>query len=166
MAPEVMLDKGEYTDKVDVYSGSMVVWYACVGVPPLVALHGEVVAELAARQELRPPLLEIIAITPDLASILQQGWHQDEDVRLDSATMLRMLQDLETNMLAAKKAKRGASIYNKLTTKLRGFSGQFLDSICITREVGHGLAFLAYNPLTRWSPGSTTFPFPIRSDRK
>jgi len=126
MAPEVMQDKGEYTDKVDVYSASIVVWYAFLGVTPLVALQGEVVAELAARQQLRPPLREIIAISPDLASILEQGWHQDEDVRLDSATMLRMLQDLETNMLVAQKVKRGASIYNKLTTKLRGVSEQFL----------------------------------------
>ncbi len=124
MSPEVMLDKSKYTDKVDVYSAAMVLWYVFMGVPPQQAMNAEIVAELAARVDMRPPLQEIAAISPVLASILDQGWSGDEVARLDSAEMLSKLQDLEKNMLA-KEAKRSASIYNKLSISFRRFSEQF-----------------------------------------
>jgi hypothetical protein len=50
--PQVFLDKGEYTGKIEVYSGSMVVSYAFMGLPPLANSDGEAVTELAARQSM------------------------------------------------------------------------------------------------------------------
>jgi hypothetical protein len=41
MCPQVFSDVGDYTPRVDVYSGSLVVWYVFMGVPPLAALSGQ-----------------------------------------------------------------------------------------------------------------------------
>ena len=41
LCPQVFSDTGEYTPRVDVYSGSLVVWYVFMGVPPLAALSGQ-----------------------------------------------------------------------------------------------------------------------------
>ena len=41
MCPQVFSDVGDYTLRVDVYSGSLVVWYVFMGVPPLAALSGQ-----------------------------------------------------------------------------------------------------------------------------
>ena len=74
MAPEVMNENENYTAKVDVYSGTLVVWFIMMGDRPFKNFNGSQVAEMAARQAMRPSLSEISLKRPGLASILEEGW--------------------------------------------------------------------------------------------
>ena len=74
MAPEVMNESECYTDKVDVYSGTLVVWFIMMGQRPFENFNGHQVAEMAARQAMRPSLSVISHKCAGLASVLEEGW--------------------------------------------------------------------------------------------
>ena len=75
MAPEVMLEEECYSPKVDVYSATMVAWYMWVGQAPFRSMTGNIVAQLAARQSMRPSLVKIATKDPELAALLEHGCH-------------------------------------------------------------------------------------------
>ena len=75
MAPEVMLEEECYSPKVDVYSATMVAWYMWVGQAPFRSMTGNIVAQLAARQSMRPSLVKIASKEPELAALLEHGCH-------------------------------------------------------------------------------------------
>ena len=75
MAPEVMLEEECYSPKVDVYSATMVAWYMWVGQAPFRSMTGNIVAQLAARQSMRPSLVKIARKEPELAALLEHGCH-------------------------------------------------------------------------------------------
>lgn len=98
MAPEVLLDPAGYGAEVDIYSGAMVCYFIAAGMPPFSNLHGEQVAELAARTYLRPTPCKHLQ-NPDFWRILETAWASDPALRPDAcclgAQLGALLQDHE-----------------------------------------------------------------------
>lgn len=97
MAPEVWRGDFRYTEKVDVYSASMCAWMIAIGSVPFSNLAGDTVAELAARQHLRPGLgIDPKKSVPtEFWALIQRGWAPLPSDRPDAKTCQTELETME-----------------------------------------------------------------------
>ena len=85
MAPEVVQERCHYDGKADVYSATMVLWFWLSGEAPFNGIAGDLVALMAAGENLRPSLKNIKI--PKLADLLQRGWEAQDVVRASALDM-------------------------------------------------------------------------------
>ena len=85
MAPEVLQERCHYDGKADVYSATMVLWFWLSGEAPFNGIAGDLVALMAAGENLRPSLKNIKI--PELAELLQRGWEAQDTVRASALDM-------------------------------------------------------------------------------
>mmetsp|Transcript_604 Transcript_604/g.1419 ORF Transcript_604/g.1419 Transcript_604/m.1419 type:complete len:138 (+) Transcript_604:494-907(+) len=82
MAPEVFACvKGHYTEKADIYSAAIIMWYIATGQRPL--LHGK--SDLVWR-----PALEQVEWV-ELRSVMQRAWDGEPSLRPSAPQILRQL---------------------------------------------------------------------------
>eukprot|EP00802_Teleaulax_amphioxeia_P009250 Tamp_09266.p1 GENE.Tamp_09266~~Tamp_09266.p1 ORF type:complete len:503 (+),score=58.06 Tamp_09266:207-1511(+) len=114
MAPEVMMEHAQYADKVDVFSATMVMWYMLIGEPPFTGMSGDVVALMAARENLRPSVKNIK--NAKVVQILKSGWEGDETKRATAAQLTQEIRTLRQELEEAQAKTATASARQALTS--------------------------------------------------
>ena len=102
MAPEVFENQTPYYNSaVDIYSAAMSMWVLFKGERPFNNLDGLTVAQLAARQNLRPPLRTTRsttlgnkkAIPSSVSQLLEGAWHSNPAERPCASDMIAVLEE-------------------------------------------------------------------------
>ena len=102
MSPEVFEDQTPYYNSaVDIYSAAMSMWVLFKGERPFNNLDGLTVAQLAARQNLRPPLRTTrsttlgnkTAIPSSVSQLLEGAWHSNPAERPCASDMIAVLEE-------------------------------------------------------------------------
>ena len=139
MAPEVWRGDSRYTEKVDVYSASMCAWMIAMGSVPFSNLAGDTVAELAARQHLRPGLgIDHKKSAPtEFWALIQRGWAPLPSDRPDAKTCQKELETIEVLLQKVSASERSLGPIRRLKrlvkqgsfggTRSKGGSGHTLS---------------------------------------
>jgi len=94
MAPEIVLKPNEgYGAEVDVYSAALCSWFIAAGSAPFSNLHGEQVAELAARTRLRPLPCKGLKCAA-FWRLVERAWNHDPVQRPQARVIEASLQEL------------------------------------------------------------------------
>jgi len=82
MAPEVFsCNKGHYTEKADIYSAAIIMWFVATGQRPLI--HGK--QDLVWRPELAP------VEWPELRDVMGKAWAGDPNLRPSASEVVKMM---------------------------------------------------------------------------
>jgi len=95
MAPEVFRHE-QYTETVDVYSFSMILYYLLDGKPPWPFLNGLVAVRKAANDGERPPIPR--NWDHRLQSLLQECWSENPAARPPFRQILKVVNDYATDV--------------------------------------------------------------------
>jgi len=109
MAPEVVRYE-QYTDRVDIYSFALIMWFMYTGCQPFVAVFGQD-AELVLKAYLRrePPRPDISKFPPAFGKFVQECWREDIKTRPSSYDCCQSLPDLHKEA-ANKKSSFGGFV--------------------------------------------------------
>jgi len=107
MAPEVFR-KEHYDAKIDVYSGSMVVYVMLFGKLPFADMSGEAVAKIVARVSLQPDFFS--CKNKDLARLLMKACDMDPNRRPHAHEMDVEIKTLHDDLLSRKKEKISSKV--------------------------------------------------------
>jgi serine/threonine protein kinase len=102
MAPEVFRE-GHYDAKIDVYSGTMVVFMMLFGKLPFSEIEGKTVVELVVRVNLRPDLSS--CKNKELAGLLMRAWDMNPNLRPHAHEMVAELKTIQDDLVLRKKEK-------------------------------------------------------------
>ena len=121
MAPEVFENQTPYYNSaVDIYSAAMSMWVLFKGERPFNNLDGLTVAQLAARQNLRPPLRTTRsttlgnkkAIPSSVSQLLEGAWHSNPAERPCASDMIAVLEEALR--------KEGTGILSSISSAMTG----------------------------------------------
>jgi len=107
MAPEVFHDDPNYDEKVDIYSMAMIFWYMALGERPFDRVSANIVAQQAARANLRPSLDALAARTGgEFAGLVDSAWSADPAKRPSAVELVDLL-EVWGRQVALSKDKKG-----------------------------------------------------------
>jgi len=119
MAPEVFR-KEHYDAKIDVYSGSMVVYVMLFGKLPFVNMSGEAVAKLVARVSLQPDFSS--CKNKVFARLLMQACDMDPNLRPHAHEMDVEIKSLHDDLISSKVTSGFLSAFDKFRRVSSAFS--------------------------------------------
>ena len=93
MAPEVVLSKPDYDQKVDVYSMAMIFWYMAQGERPFEQVEPQLISMLASTRGLRPDVKALHWTA--LEDLVERMWENDPKLRPECTEIVAVLKALE-----------------------------------------------------------------------
>jgi len=93
MAPEVVLSRPNYDEKVDVYSMAMIFYYMVVGERPFEHTDPELISVLAATRGLRPEAAKMR--WPDMKELVEMMWEEEPEKRPTAWQLVQKLGPLK-----------------------------------------------------------------------
>jgi len=111
MAPEVYQDDPQYDEKVDIYSSGLILWYIALGERPFDRVPAEVVADKAARSNLRPNLEPVkLRFGPEFAELVARAWSSDPAARPSAGQMVEELEAMGNRLKTAKAKGKNCAV--------------------------------------------------------
>ncbi|KAK8954632.1 Serine/threonine-protein kinase HT1 [Platanthera zijinensis] len=114
MAPE-MIQHRPYTQKVDVYSFGVVLWELVTGMVPFQNMTAVQAAFAVVNKGARPIIPN--DCPPPLALIMTQCWDANPDARPPFADVVRMLENVQTEMACVRRARFRWCMSHPLTSE-------------------------------------------------